>query len=713
MKVQTYFRICLFVPLIVPLPFLLFQGDEGLSALFVGSLVFGMPPYILVFLLPFVFLFGRMTEKQIVIGVIFFPLLYSLVFGVFWSIVPDFLNTNIKITLSNPSQWIFTVIVIPAAYSVVILSGYIIRKLILKETDIHERLLAAVLCADIKGYSQHIRRDETGTLDRLNDYRNEFERFVLEYRGKMVHMVGDSIVAKFVNVFNAIDCAIKLQQFFRAKNEKQIPEKCLQYRIGINLGDVVKKGKDIHGSGVDIAARIERISEAGGICISGFVFDRIKNQQSFNFEYLGEKGMTNIAEPLRVYKVLPDAPALPALDPEIDLSIPDKSSIAVLPFDNMSAYPEQEYISDGIAAGILANLSMVAGLFVISRHSTFVYKCRSVTVKQASKDLGVRFILLGSVRKTGNFLHITGQLVDTSNEKNLWEANINRELGDIFTVQSDISKKVISTLKVNLSEQEEECIGYQYTHNVKAHDLLMHGQEQYFTFSPKGVNRSIETFNQIIGLDPDYAVAYAWKARALVYQFLIGINNSKNATISPAVELARKAIEIHARSPFAHACLAWALMWNNEYHEAIVESDKALSMDPNFADGMMWYSMILSSSGKGGKALESIKKAVRLNPFYNIKYLFAFGIAYFTLGEFDKALDCFKRCNERNPTYLPTHIFMTSCTGMLERAEESKVASAGLLKLDPDCIFTGVSLHYMETFRQLADGLSKAGINPG
>ena len=713
MKVQTYFRICLFVPLLVPLPFLIFQGDESLSALFVGSLVFGMPPYVLAFLLPFVFLFGRMTEKQIVIGVIFFPVIYSLIFGLFWSIVPNFLNTSVKITLSNPSQWIFTVVVIPAAYSVVILAGYIIRKLILKETDIHERILAAVLCADVKGYGQHMRKDEVGTMHRLNAYRNDFERFVLEHRGKMVHMAGDSIVAKFVNVFDAVDCAIKLQQFFRVKNEKQPPEECLQYRIGINLGDVVKKGRDIHGSGVDIAARIERISESGGICISGSVYDQIKNKQSFNYEYLGEKGMTNIADPLRVYKVLPEAPISPAIESEVDLSIPDKPSIAILPFDNMSAYPEQEYFSDGITAGVLANLSMIAGLFVISRHSTFVYKRESVTVKQVRQDLGVRFVLQGNVRKAGNNLHVTGQLIDTTTEKNIWDGRIERGLDEIFAVQNEVSRKVINALKVNLTEQEDKLLEYQHTQNIKAHDLLMRGQERYFTLTPKGINQSIAIFNDIIGLDPDYAIAYAWKSRALIYQFLIGINNSKEHTVFPAVVLARKAIELYVLSPLAHACLGWALMWNSEIDEAVVESDKALSLDPNFADGMMWHSMVLSSAGKGKDALESIKRAVRLNPFHNIKYLFAFGVAYFTQGEYEKALSFFERCIERNPNYLPTHIFMTSCSGLLGKAEESKTAKARLLQLDPDCIFTGVSLHYIENFRQLADGLSKAGVELG
>jgi TolB-like protein/class 3 adenylate cyclase len=713
MSVQTYFRICLFVPLLVPLPFLLFKGDEGLSALFIGSLVFGMPPYVLAFLLPLVFLIGRMTEKQIIIGVVFFPVLYALIFGLFWSIAPVFFDTNIKITLSNPSQWIFTVVVIPAAYSVVIIAGYIIRKLILKESDIHERILAAVLCADVKGYSQHMRQDEAGTVDRLNAYRQEFERFVLEHRGKLVHMAGDSIVVNFVNVFNAVDCAIKLQQFFKIKNESQPAEECLQYRIGINLGDVVTKGKDIHGSGVDIAARIERISEPGGICISGSVYDCIKNKQSFAYEYLGEKGMTNISNPLRVYNVLLETPEVPATGPEVRLTIPDKPSIAVLPFDNLSAYPEQEYFSDGIAGEILTDLSMLAGLFVISRHSTFVYKGKSVTAQQVSQDLGARFVLQGSARKAGNHLRITLQLIDVTTDKNLWTDRIDRELDDIFTITKEVSRKIVTTLDVSLTEQEQKRLGYQGTNNIEAHDLLIRGQEQYFTYTPKGIKKSITMFTQAIDLDPDYAIAYAWKSRVLIYQFIIGANNSKEETVEAAITLARKAIELYDLLPLAHACLGWALMWNNEIDEAIVESTKTFDLDPNFADGNMWHSMALSSAGKGVEAIKYIKIAIRMNPFHTVQYLFALGVAHFTQGQYETALSCFKQCNEHNPNYLPTHIFMTSCSGLIGKSVETETAKQKLLQLDPDCIFTGVSLQYIENFKQLAGGLIKAGIDPG
>jgi len=710
-KVQTYFRICLFVPLIVPIPFLLFKADEGLSSLIIGSLVFGVPPYILFILLPFIFLFGKMSEKQIIIGIIFFPFVYPLIFGLFWLIVPQFLNT-VKITLSNPSQWIFTTVVITASYSMIFISGYILRKLILKESDIHEQSLAAILCADIKGYGHHIKQDEAGTLSRLNSCQKEFERYVQEHNGGIVHMAGDSIVANFESVHDAVDCAIRIQQHFKNKNKNILPDKCLLYRIGINLGNVVKIGKDILGDGVDIAARLERVSEPESVCITGPVYDTIKNKLLFNYEYLGEMGMTNIVDPLRVYKVFLDESELYVLESDVELSIPDKPSIAVLQFDNMSRYPEQGYISNGITGGILTDLSKLAGLFVISRHSTFIYKDKSVTLRQISQELGVRYILQGSVRKTGDHISITAKLIDAISDKQLWAKKFDQEQDNIFTIQYEILKKIVSSLDVNLSVEEQKRLLVQETKNLEAHDLYMCGQEQYFTFTPKNIKKSITSFSQCIELDPEFAMAYAWKSRVLIFQFIIGINNSKEETILPAITLARNAIEIDDLSPLAHACLGWALMWNNEIDKAIFELKKSLELDGNFADGNMWHSMALSSAGRSEEAIEAIRKAIRMNPFHTVQYLFAFGIAYFTQGQYEKAIFYFKRCIELNPNYLPTHIFITSCFGLLEKTKESRSAKIKLLQLDPDCVFTGVSLQYIEIFKRLTDGLVKADVEP-
>jgi len=384
MSAQAYFRICLFVPLIVPLPFLVFKGDESLSSMFMAQLVFGMPPYVLVFVLPLVFLFGRMSERQIVMGFVFFPIIYPLVFGLFWSVVPNFIST-ITITLSNTSQWVFTSIMFPAAYSMLFLSGNIIRKMLLGEASLLEQRVAVVLSADIKTNNQSMDKDNGELAKGFSDYQASLEQIIDEHRGQRTNRTSDNILVEFSGVINAVKCGMSLQQKIKEINKEHSAQDEIHLGIGINLGEVKSKGNDIRGLGVSVATRLEDLAKAGDICISGTVYDRIKRKLIFNYEYLGEQTFQAIDSPVRVYRLKLDA-AEPKTEKvtEVKLTIPDKPSIAVLPFDNMSADPEQEYFSDGISEDILTDLSKLSGLFVISRNSTFVYKGKSVSTQQVT-----------------------------------------------------------------------------------------------------------------------------------------------------------------------------------------------------------------------------------------------------------------------------------------------------------------------------------------
>ena len=374
----------------------------------------------------------------------------------------------------------------------------------------------------------------------------------------------------------------------------------------------------------------------------------------------------------------------------------EKPTIAILPFDNMSNDPEQEYFSDGITEDIITDLSKVSGLFVIARHSTFIYKEKPLNIKEISKELGVRYILEGSVRKAGDRLRITAQLIDARTENHLWAERYDRKLDDIFAIQDDVSRKIVNALEVKLTGMDEKRLGHKGTNNVEAHDFFLRGQEQFYLFTSEGINNSIELFSKAIELDPDYAEAYAWKSRVITYTFIAGLNNSIKETIDPALALARKAIELDELLPMAHANLGWALRWNQKFEEAIVEANKAVELDANFADGYLWQSMILSPAGRGQEALASIEKGIRINPYYSVTYIFALGYANLTLGQYEKALYYFERSINRNPNFIHSYIYKMFVLELLGKNEEAEAAKNELMQIYPDHRFSASYLFYMD-----------------
>jgi len=712
---QTYFRLCLFVPLLVPLPFLLFKGDAGLSSMFMAQLVFGMPPYVLVFVLPLLFLFGKMSERQIVMGFIFFPIVYPLVFGLFWSVAPNFIN-SMTITLSNTSQWVFTSIMFPAAYSMLFLSGNIIRNMLLGETGLREQRVAAVLCADIKTINQSMDKDNEEIANSISDYQESLEQIINEHRGQRTNRAGDNIVVEFTSVINAVKCGMSLQQMFKEINKEHSSQDAIHLGMGINLGEVKSKGKDIRGRGFTVATRLEDLAQAGDICISGTVYDRIKKKLIFNYDYLGEQTFQEIDSPVRAYRLKLDAvePATTIeTTPTVKLTIPDKPSIAVLPFDNMSADPEQEYFSDGITEDILTDLSKLSGLLVISRHSTFVYKGKSISAQQVSQELGVRYVLEGSVRKAGDKVRITAQLIDATNNDHIWADRFDRNLDDIFALQDEVSRKIVDALKLHLTDLEEQRLGHIGTDNIEACDLLMQAREQFNTFTTEGINNTIDWASQVIELDPNYAEAYTTKSRVILFTFITGMSKTTEETLSSAMVLARKAVELDDLLPGAHATLAWSLMWHREIDEAISEIERAVELDPNDADTLMWQSMILSSAGRGKESLESIDKAMRINPHYQVVYIFALGNVYFCLGQYEEANLHYNKGIERNPNFLPNYLLKMGALSSLDKKDELIATRNAILKINPDYQATPY-LNYFNDERLrniLLDANTKVGIS--
>ena len=442
-----------------------------------------------------------------------------------------------------------------------------------------KRKLAAVLSADVKEYSRLMREDETATIRTLTAYREVMTTLIKQHHGRVVDTVGDNLLAEFASVVDGVQGAVAIQKEIKSRNA-QLPEsRKMLFRIGINLGDLVVEGDRIYGDGVNIAARVEGLSDAGGISVSGNVYDQIKNKLPFSFEYTGEHEVKNIKDPVSVYKVIMRSEASD-LDERKGFELTNKPSVAVLPFVNISGDPEQEYFSDGMTEDIITDLSKISGLFVIARNSSFTYKGKPVKAQKVSQELGVRYILEGSVRKVKNRVRISAQLVDAVSGGHLWAERYDRELVDIFALQDEVTKKIVEALEVRLTEMEQKYLGRIPTDNLEAYDCFLRGRA-YIERSTKEANeRARQLFEKAIKLDSKYAMAYV--ALGVTYWTDWTLQWSQNPQIiERAIELMEKAVAMNASSPEAHMTLAFIYLLKKQHEQAIVESDKAIDLDPN------------------------------------------------------------------------------------------------------------------------------------
>ena len=371
-----------------------------------------------------------------------------------------------------------------------------------------KRKLAAILSADVIGYSQLMRDDEEATVRDLAAHRVLITGIVQQHHGRVVDFPGDNILAEFASVVDAVNGAIRIQEAIKTQNTDVSENRRMDFRIGINLGDVIETDNLIYGDGVNIAARLERLAPAGGICISGTVYEHIKDKLSLEYEYLGERIVKNITEPIRLYRI-PTTSSDGSQRKTRDLNFPDQPSIAVLPFVNISGDPEQEYFSDGITEDLITDLSQISGLLVIARHSVFTYKGKAVKVQDVSNDLKVRYVLEGSVRKVGDRVRITAQLADAETGGHLWAERYDSELKDIFTLQDEVTQKVVNALAVTLTKGEENRLTQRHTDNLEAYDYALRGLDYYFRFTKDAHTLALKMFEKAIELDPEYALAYS------------------------------------------------------------------------------------------------------------------------------------------------------------------------------------------------------------
>jgi adenylate cyclase len=548
--------------------------------------------------------------------------------------------------------------------------------------EILHRKLTAILSADVKGYSRLMGEDETGTVRTLTAYRELMSNLISKHRGRIVDSPGDNLLAEFGSVVDAVQCAAEIQRELRGRNAELPENRRMEFRIGINLGDVIEEGDRIYGDGVNIAARVESLAEGGGTCISGTVFDQVENKLALEWEYLGEQAVKNIKKPLRIYRVrMPDEEA-PG-DVGGNLKLLDKPSIAVLPFVNISGDPEQEYFGDGITEDLITDLCKISGLFVIARHSVFTYKGKAVKVDQVGRELGVRHVLEGSVRKAGNRVRITAQLVDARTGGHLWAERYDREQKDIFDLQDEVTQKIVSTLAVKLTKGEEDRLAGRYTDNLEAYDYALRGSEYYSRFTKEASAQAREMFQKAIQLDPDYALAYSRLGLTYLHEWTHGWSQDPQL-LGRAFELAQKAIALDDTLPEAHRVLGDVYLWRKQHEEAIAELEKAISLNPNYADAIAGLGDVLNHAGNPEEAIRLVKRATRLNPHHHAWYFYVLGLSYISTERYEKAVEILKRGLIRNPDFMIIHLLLAGIYAEANRMEEARVEVEEVLRITPD-----------------------------
>ena len=494
-----------------------------------------------------------------------------------------------------------------------------------------ERRLAAILAADVVGYSRLMGDDEEGTLARLKAHRGEvIDPAIGKHKGRIVKLMGDGALAEFASVVDAVRCAVDIQEAMSERNADVPEDRRIELRIGVNLGDVIIEDDDIYGDGVNIAARLEGLAEPGGICVSGTVFDHVEGKVDLNFADLGERQVKNIRGSLHVYSVALErkestarddvAPPGQAAEAEparkesdetvigIDLSLPDTPSIAVLPFANMSADPEQEFFSDGITEDIITALSKIGSLLVVARNSTFTYKGKAVDVKQVSREQGVRYVLEGSVRKAGNRVRVTAQLIDATTGHHLWAEHYDRDLEDIFAVQDEITREVVIALDVRLSAGEQARFWSSGTKNLEAWECVRLGMDLVNRGTPEGLREARRLCERALDLDPNYAMAWVVLGWTHHHEVDVGYAAKEipESALGSALDCAKKALELDPSFADAYSLQSFCHLSRGEHDQAIAMSEKAVALAPNHAEILGLNAVVNIKSGRPERSLRLI-----------------------------------------------------------------------------------------------------------
>jgi adenylate cyclase len=600
------------------------------------------------------------------------------------------------------------------------------------------RKLTAILSADAVGYSRLMADDEEATISTLTAYRSAITDLVEQYRGRVIDSPGDNILAEFNSVVDAVNCAVEIQRELAERNDNLPVKRKMPFRIGVNLGDVVQEGERIYGDGVNIAARIEGLADSGGVSISGTAFDSVRNKLDYGYRFSGEHTVKNIADPVRIYKVL-TAPehagkvigekrfvgrisrkaalmvilALaivavgsisyfiylhragriePASVEKMALPLPKKPSIAVLPFTNIGGDQNQDYLSDGFTENIITALSKIPEMFVIARNSVFSYKGNPVKIQKVAEDLGVQYILEGSVQKAGNRVRVTGQLIDAIKGHHLWAEQYDREIEDLFSVQDEITLAIVSSLQVKLTDGEQARLRDRSTNNLEAWGLAVRGYSYWHRYTEEDNAKALELFQRAIEIDPEYA--WAWTMLGFTYfiDTRYGWHRSRDESFKKMVEHAQKSVLLDDSDPDAHALLAQTHLLKKEFEKAINEGEKSLSLGPNSAENHAIVGMIYRFAGRFEDSIRMTEKAIRLHPYYPDWYLYSLEYSYYYLGQHEKAIALAKKHiklieNRGGTDMFWQHLILAQNYIRLGKDKEARYHAAEALRQKPDYTF--------------------------
>jgi adenylate cyclase len=493
---------------------------------------------------------------------------------------------------------------------------------------------------------------------------------------------GDNLLAEFGSAVDAVRCAVEIQKRLKKENDRFVKDKRLEFRIGVNVGDVVQDENSIYGSGVNVAARIEGLADSGGVCISRNAYDHVKDKLDLGFEFLGEHKVKNIIDPVRVYKVLLDSDSSEPIFKK-PLKLTDMPSIAVLPFLNMSGDPSQEYFSDGLTDQIINGLCKVANLFVIARNSSFAYKGKSISIKQIANELGVQYILEGSVQKAGERVRITAQLIDAKTDYHKWSESYDRELTDIFDLQDEITMNILWAMNANVTHGEQAQIWSEGMKvGIKAYDAFMRGLEQFYRFNKEDNDQAKTNYQRSLDIEPS-AIVYAMLGFAHLVDLMYGWCDSQMESFDKANKCAEAAHEINEDVDILHMLLGYIYLYKGMHDKAVSEGKRAVQLSPNGAEAHVHLGAISNYAGNSNEAIRLIKKAFRLNPTPTSYYYNHLGTAYRSLQKYEDAITACESMIHMNPNSLPPYINLASCHSLLNQIDKARQAVTDILRIDP------------------------------